>query len=56
MKPLRFGIVGCGGIADTHGEALTRLKAEGLAEIVAATDALPERAQKFTSKYGGEAF
>ena len=56
MKPLRFGIVGCGGIADTHGEALTRLKAEGLAEIVAATDAIPERAQKFTSKYGGEAF
>ena len=56
MKPLRFGIVGCGGIADTHGEALTRLKAEGLAEIIAAMDAIPERTQKFTSKYGGEAF
>jgi len=54
MKPLRFGIVGCGGIADTHGEALTKLKAEGLAEIIAATDEFPERAQKFVSRYGGE--
>ena len=55
MIPLRFGIVGCGGIAGTHGEALSRLKAEGLAEIVAATDFEFGRAQKFTAKYGGVA-
>ena len=55
MKPLRFGIVGCGGISGTHGEALTKLKAEGLAEIVVATDSISERAQAFTAKYGGEA-
>lgn len=55
MTPLRFGIVGCGTISGTHGDALTKLKAEGLAEFVAATDILPDRAQKFAARYGGEA-
>jgi len=55
MTPLRFGIVGCGGISWTHGEALAKLKHEGLAEIVAATDALPERAEAFTKQHGGTA-
>ena len=55
MTPLRFGIVGCGGISGTHGDALTKLKEEGLAEIVAATDVVPDRAQAFTAQFGGEA-
>ncbi len=54
-RPLRFGIVGCGVISGTHGDALAKLKAEGLAEFVAATDVVPERALDFAAKYGGEA-
>lgn len=55
MEPLRFGIVGCGGISHTHGNALATLKEEGLAEIVAVTDVVPDRAQSFAGKHGGEA-
>ena len=52
---LRFGIAGCGTISGTHGDALALLQAEGLAEFVAATDVLPERAEEFAARYGGEA-
>ena len=38
MEPLRFGIVGCGIISGTHGNALKKLEAEGLARLVAAAD------------------
>jgi len=55
MTPLRFGIVGCGTISGTHGDALARLKEEGLAEFVATTDVLPDRAQAFAARWGGEA-
>ena len=55
MTPLRFGIVGCGIISGTHGDALARLKQEGLAEFVATTDVAPDRAQAFAARYGGEA-
>ncbi len=55
MTPLRFGIVGCGTISGTHGDALARLREEGLAELVAATDVAPDRAQAFVAQYGGEA-
>lgn len=53
MTPLRFGIAGCGNISGLQGPVLTTLKADGLAEIVAVTDVLPERAQAFAAKYGG---
>ena len=55
MTPLRFGIVGCGTISGTHGDALAKLREEGLAQLVAVTDVLPDRAQAFTAQYGGEA-
>ena len=55
MTPLRFGIVGCGIISGTHGDALAKLKQEGLAEFVATTDVAPDRAQAFAARYGGEA-
>jgi len=55
MTPLRFGIVGCGIISGTHGDALARLKEEGLAQFVATTDVLPDRAQAFAARWGGEA-
>lgn len=52
MNPLRFGVVGCGGISGTHGNALQKLEAEGLAKLVAATDVDPTRTEKFAAKYG----
>ena len=55
MTPLRFGIVGCGIISGTHGDALAKLKDEGLAQFVATTDVVPDRAQAFAARYGGEA-
>ena len=54
MEPLRFGIVGCGVIAPTHGEVLTKLAKEGLATLVACTDTDSGRAQQYAAKYGGE--
>ncbi len=55
MGPLRFGIVGCGVISGTHGDALGRLEAEGLATLVAAADTDRGRAEEFVGKYGGTA-
>ena len=55
MKPLRFGIVGCGVISGTHGAALQRLESEGLARLVAAADPDKARAEAFTAKWGGVA-
>ena len=55
MEPLRFGIVGCGIISGTHGNALKKLEAEGLARLVAAADVDQARAVKFTAEYGGAA-
>lgn len=56
MEPLRVGIVGCGVISGTHGDALRRLEEEGLARLVGATDVIPGRAEEFTAKYGGRVF
>ncbi len=55
MEPLRFGIIGCGVIAPTHGAALQKLEAEGLAKLVAAADTDRAKAESFTAKFGGEA-
>lgn len=35
MQPMRFGIVGCGGIAQTHAQCMDTLAKEGLAVLVA---------------------
>jgi UDP-N-acetyl-2-amino-2-deoxyglucuronate dehydrogenase len=55
MEPLRFGIVGCGVISGTHGDALRKLEAEGLAKLVASADTDQRRAEAFAAKYGGVA-
>ncbi|MES2462381.1 MAG: Gfo/Idh/MocA family oxidoreductase [Armatimonadota bacterium] len=55
MKPLRFGIVGCGVISGTHGKALQTLQQDGLATLVVAADPNKERAEKFAEKFGGVA-
>jgi predicted dehydrogenase len=50
---LRFGITGCGVIGPTHARCIQEL--EG-AELVAACDIVPERAQKLAQDYGCEAY
>lgn len=49
---MRFGVIGCGLVSDFHGKAIN---ASPKAELVAAADMKPERAQAFVKKYGGEA-
>ena len=53
MEKYRVGLVGCGGIAQVHGEALSSL--EGV-ELLACADIRPERAQAFAGKFGGRAY
>ena len=55
MEPLRFGIVGCGVISGTHGNALKKLETEGLARLVAAADTDKGRAEAFVGQHGGVA-
>jgi predicted dehydrogenase len=45
---LNFGIIGCGAIAEKHGQALQRV--EG-ARLVAVADVVEERARRFADKY-----
>jgi UDP-N-acetyl-2-amino-2-deoxyglucuronate dehydrogenase len=54
MTPLRFGLVGCGTISGTHGDAMGKLKHDGLAELVAVTDIQPDKSRKFSETYGVE--
>ncbi|MFQ5809104.1 MAG: Gfo/Idh/MocA family protein [Armatimonadota bacterium] len=49
---LGFGIVGCGLVSQFHGQAIA---AAGDAQLMAATDLLPERAAEFCGKFGGDA-
>jgi len=50
MSKVRFGIVGTGGIARHHAQALTALRDE--AEIVACADVQVGRAEQFAATYG----
>lgn len=52
MEPLRFGIVGCGGISGTHVGALKQLEQDGLARLVAGAETDSERRQAFGAKNG----
>jgi len=52
-KKLRFGILGCGMIANVHAAAIESL-AE--AELAGAADFNPEAAKKFCEKYGAHAY
>ena len=51
MQPLRFGIVGCGGIAGLHAECLKKLESDGLARLVAGAETQPEQREKFGQKW-----
>ena len=49
VKLMRVGIIGCGGIANSH--VSTYLKAKGV-QIVALCDILPGKAKLMAEKYG----
>ena len=49
----KIALAGCGRISKNHIEAITKLKEEGLAELVACCDIIPERAIEAAMKAGG---
>lgn len=51
MEPIRFGIVGCGGIAGTHAECLKKLEEEGLARFIAGAEPHEGRRKAFGEKW-----
>lgn len=50
-RPLRFGIIGCGGIAGLHAECLAALARENLAVLVAGMDVNAANRTKFAEKW-----
>lgn len=53
-RRIRFGIIGCGVIADFHANAI--LEIPGEAELVGVTDVLYDAAEKFSKRHGIKAF
>ncbi len=51
--PLGVAILGCGGIGVPHAWAVTRVPG---AQLVACVDVVPERAETFSRRFGGEAY
>ena len=51
MQPLRFGIVGCGGIAGLHADCLRKLEKDGVAQLVAGAETDAGRREKFGQKW-----
>ncbi len=52
-KPLRLGLIGCGRVARYHAQALTEIEGS---RLVAVCDIVPERADDFSRRYGGDAY
>jgi myo-inositol 2-dehydrogenase/D-chiro-inositol 1-dehydrogenase len=53
MPKVKVGFIGCGGIAQAHMEALTKVKD---AQMVAFCDLVADKAKDAAAKYGGQAF
>lgn len=51
-EPIRFGVIGCGGIGPTHAGAIAQIAG---ARLVAVADSVPERAESVAAKYGADA-
>lgn len=50
---IRFGLIGCGRVARYHAEALTRIPG---VKLQAVCDVLPERAEEFARRWGGDPY
>lgn len=53
LLPLKFGLIGCGRVAPRHAQSLTEIP-EG--ELVAVSDLIKARAQKFARDYNAEPY
>lgn len=53
-RKIRFGLIGCGVIADFHANAILSLEED--AELVGVADVRPESAKAFAKKHGVQAF
>ncbi len=51
MKPLRFGLIGVGGIGATHIRALQALENEGLVQLVCVADPFAERMPEVKARF-----
>lgn len=52
MRRIGIGIIGCGGIAHSHAQALKRLEQEGECTVVACADLVAEKAQSLAQEFG----
>jgi len=52
MKPLRFGLVGCGGIAGLHADCLRKIEKDGIATLVAGAEIDPDHQTSFADRWG----
>lgn len=53
IKPLRYGIVGCGIIAEVHAAEIAKIPE---AELIAVCDSKSEQAARFSAQYGAAAY
>lgn len=51
MTKLKFGLIGCGGMANTHASNIKKIEN---AEVIAYCDIVKEKAEGFLSKFGGK--
>jgi len=56
MKPLRFGIIGCGRIAPRHAQAITDIPQHLNIHLAAACDIIESRVQHYTKTHGGKPY
>jgi len=56
MMSLKYSIVGCGNISDSHLTAAKTLEKEGLIKIVACCDTVKSKAETQAKKYGGKPY
>jgi len=52
-EPVRFGLVGCGGIGNHHAKVMAQLES---VTLVAAADIVPQRAEEIAGKHGAKAY
>lgn len=51
MRPVRFGICGCGGISHFHAECFKKLEQDGVAQLVAGAEIVQDRGAEWSQKW-----